>query len=209
MADEKKNKNKPIFTSYVGTFKADSFSVDENGVASAVLETPGGDKVVKGHKTSNKDHAETLKNAVDTGGEQIIRGALLPGGKDGHYLAINSVGPEQIAGVVNNVQKSNFEPGSEKMAYVNAFVQVEKGEHKIGQPIKAFGDDAMALKDLKDGDRLEVPARFTHDLQTDKDGNEMTDADGKKQWNDFYLVTGPGKFEPGADKTAEADAPSP
>ena len=194
MADEKQDKT--IFTSYVGTFKADSFSVDDNGVASAVLETArSGEKVVKGYK----DRVEILKNAVAAGGEQIINGSLLGGGANPH-LSITRTGPEQITGAVSKVRDSFDTEG--KQPFVRAFMRIEVGDDKkVGKEVKAFGDDALALKGLKDGDRLSVPARQTQDKVTDKDGNE--------KWESIYLVTGPGKIEPGVEKAADAEAPTP
>lgn len=192
MPEEKKNSNRNLHTSYVGTFKADSFKVDEKGVASAILETPGGEKPVKGYN----DNAKTLEDAVKAGGEQIVRGTLLGGGKNPH-LGIYATGPEQIAGVVSNV-RDNFASYEKdgKQPYINAFVGIERGENKIFRPVTAYGDDALALKGIKEGDRLDVPARVTH---------EAREKDGDKKWGEVYRVTGAGTFEPAAEKAKEAD----
>lgn len=204
MADENKDtggKNRNIHTSYVGTFDADSFAVDDKGVASATLKTAGGDdKVVKGYN----DNAKTLEDAVKAGGEQIVRGTMLGGGKNPH-MGIYATGPEQIAGVAKKI-RHNFDTyeAEGKQPYVNAFVGVERGENgdtKIHRPVTAFGDDALSLKGIEEGDRLSVPARVTHEQRDGKDG---------KQWQEIYRVTGEGSFEkaPAKDKEEE-ETPNP
>jgi hypothetical protein len=197
MADEKKTNSKNIHTSYVGTFKADSFEVGENGVATAVLETPGADgavseKVIKGYN----DNAKTLEDAVKAGGEVIVRGTLLGGGKNPH-MGIYATGPEQIAGVVAGKVRSNLDSyeAEGKQPYVNAFVLVERGEHKIGTPVTAFGDDALALAGIEEGGRIEVPARATQEKRGD-------------DWTSIYRVTGAGTVEPAPEKEAD-ETPAP
>jgi len=193
---DKKSTNKNIHTSYVGTFKADSFAVDEKGVASATLETPGGDKVVKGYN----DNAKTLEDAVKAGGEMIVRGTLLGGNKNPH-MGIYATGPEQIAGVVSKV-RDNFDSfeADGKQPYVNAWVGVERGDNKIFRAVAAYGDDALALKGVKEGDRLDVPARTTH---------EKREVKGEEKWVEMYRVTGAGTFEPAPEKAADEETPAP
>ena len=200
MADDKKDKkskNKNIHTSYVGTFKADSYKVDDKGVASATFVTAGAEgatseKAVKGYN----DNAKTLKDAVEAGGEQIIRGTLLGGGKNPH-MGIYATGPEQIAGVVSKL-RDNFDSYEKdgKQPYVNAWVGVERGESKIFRAVAAFGDDALALKGIAEGDRMDVPARATHEKRT---------VDGADKWVEMYRVAGAGTFAPVAEKSKEAD----
>lgn len=197
MADAKtggKSKNNNIHTSYVGTFKEGSFKV-EDGVASAVLETAGGEKTIKGYK----DNAKTLEDAVNAGGEIIVRGTLLGGGKNPH-MGIYATGPEQIAGVVSKV-RDNFDSfeADGKTPYVNAWVGVERGDAKIFRAVVAYGDDALALKGIEEGGRIDVPARTTH---------EQRGAEGEKKWVEMYRVTGAGTVEPAPEKEAE-ESPAP
>lgn len=193
MADEDKKKTKNIHTSYVGTFKADSLKT-EDGVVSAILVVAGKDgatveKAIKGYNA----HAQTLTDAVAAGGEMIVRGTLLASGK---HLAIYGTGAEQIAGVVSNV-RSNLDTyeAAGKVPYVNAFVLVERGEHKIGAPITAYGDDALALKGMEKGDRIDMPARQTQEQQGDK-------------WVAVYRCEGAATFEKAPVKEAD-ETPAP
>jgi hypothetical protein len=193
MADDKKTKNTNIHTSYVGTFKADSYAVDDKGVASATLVIPGQDgktteKAVKGYN----DNVKTLDDAVKAGGEMIIRGTLLGGNKSPH-MAIYATGPENLVGKVSKVQ-DNFETFEKdgKQPYANLWVGLERGEATIFRAVVAYGDDALALKGVAEGDRLEVPARGTHEQR-------------KEKWVNLYRVTGAGTFEPAAEKSKEAD----
>lgn len=200
MADDKKDKkskNKNIHTSYVGTFKADSFKVDDKGVASATFVTAGPDgatseKAVKGYN----DNAKTLEDAVNAGGEQIIRGTLLGGGKNPH-MGIYATGPEQIVGVATKV-RHNFDSYEKdgKQPYVNAWVGVERGDSKIFRAVAAFGDDALALKGIEEGAKIDVPGRATH---------EKRDIKGEEKWVEMYRVAGAGKFEPAAEKSKDAE----
>jgi len=193
MADEKKSASKNIHTSYVGTFKADSVETAENGTVTAVLETPGGDKVVKGYK----DNAKTLTDAVEAGGEVIVRGTLLGGAGANKHMGIYATGPEQISGVIAGKVRSNLDTYEEdgKQPYINAFVLVERGEHKIGTPVTAYGDDALALAGLEEGGRIDVPARPTQEQRGDK-------------WQSIFRVTGAGTVEPAPAKEAD-ETPAP
>lgn len=201
MADEKKAKksgNKNIHTSYVGTFKADSYAVDDKGVASAVLETAGGEKTIKGYN----DNAKTLEDAVKAGGETIVRGTLLAQGGDKAHMGVYATGPEQITGLVSKV-RDNFDTFEKdgKQPYVNAWVGVERGDAKIFRAVAAYGDDALALKGIAEGNRLDVPARGTHEKRT---------VGGEDKWVEMYRVTGAGSFEVVAEKAAEnEETPTP
>ena len=190
--DGKPNKN--IHTSYEGTFKPGSFSIDGNGVASAVLETRGGEKTVKGYN----DNAKTLEDAVKAGGEIILRGTLL-GGSTNPHMGVYATGPERIIGVVNKV-RDNFASHRDegKRPYINAWVGVERGDHRIFRAVVAYGDDALALKDMKEGDRLDAPARAVH---------EKREVNGKERWVEMYRVTGIGTFEPAAERVVEDEGP--
>ena len=181
--DGKGDKSKIIHTSYVGTFRADSFSVDEKGVASAILDTRGGEKLVKGYN----DHAGTLEDAVRAGGETIVRGALLGGAVNPH-LGIYGTGPERVAGVVGRI-RHNFDTYSRdcKQPYLSAWVGVERGGTRIFRAVTAFGDEALALKGMAEGDRLAVPARATLDRR---------EVNGAEKWVQTFRVTGIGSFEP-------------
>ncbi len=192
--DSKPNRN--IHTSYVGTFKVDSFSIDENGVASAVLETRTGEKVVKGYN----DNAKTLEDAAKSDGEIIVRGVLLGGSKNPH-MGVYATGPERITGVVNKV-RDNFSSCEEdgRQPYLNAWVGVERGGHRIFRAVVAFGNDALALKDMKEGDRLNAPGRAVH---------EKREVNGEEKWVEMYRITGVGTFEPADELVVEADDPPP
>lgn len=181
--DGRGGKPKIIHTSYVGTFRADSFSIDEKGVASAILETRGGEKLVKGYN----DHAGTLEDAVGAGGETIVRGALLGGARNPH-LGIYGTGPERVAGVVGRISH-NFDSYARdgKQPYFSAWVGVERGDARIFRAVSAFGDEALALKGVAEGDRLAVPARPTFEKRM---------VNGAENWVQTFRVVGIGSFEP-------------
>lgn len=193
MSDDQKKSDRPnIHTSYVGEFKADSLKI-EGGVASATFVDKGGaERVVKGYN----DNAKLLEEAVAAGGEQIIRGSLLGGNKNPH-MGIYGVGPDQVCGVVSHV-RDNFDSFEKdgKQPYIDMFVKFERGEHTIGRPIKAYGDDALALEGLKDGDTIDVPARPTQEQRGKGD---------EKTWQSVMRITGPGTFERAAEKDTAPD----
>ena len=191
--DGRGGKPKIIHTSHVGTFRTDSFSVDEKGVASAILETRGGEKLVKGYN----DHARTLEDAVRAGGETIVRGALLGGSRNPH-MGIYGTGPERVAGVVGRI-RHNFDSYARdgKQPYLSAWVGVERGDARIFRAVAAFGDEALALKGIAEGDRLAVPARATL---------EKREVNGAEKWVQTYRVAGIGSFEPAP---RSEDAPEP
>lgn len=191
MADEQK-KNKNIHTSYVGSFKEGSFEKIDDKSATAIFVTAGGqEKVVKGYN----DNVATLEAAVAEKGEIIIRGTML-GGKANSHMGIYAVGPERIAGVVSKA-RDNFETYEKdgKQAYANLWVGVERGEKKIFRAVTAYGDDALALKGVEEGSRIETDARVTHE----KRGEE---------WQEVYVVTGNASFE-AAPAKEEEEAPAP
>lgn len=199
MADKTDDKKKPnIHSSYKGEFKADSLAV-KDGVASATFASASGQDIqVKGYNANVK----TLEDAVAAGGEQIIRGTLL-GGKDNKHVGIYGIGPEQISGAVANV-RHNFDSYEKdgKLPFVSMFVMVERGEHKIGRPVSAFGDNALTFKGVAVGDKMSAPARQTHESRNvaDKDSDEKS-----KKWVSTFSVEGPGTFEAAPAKNKEAD----
>lgn len=199
---EKTEKRKNIHTSYVGEFKADSLEVKDNVASATFVSAGGADVQVKGYNS----HSQTLQDAVAAGGEQIIRGSLL-GGKDNQHMGIYGTGPEQISGVVSNM-KNNFDSYEKdgKQPFVNMFVLVERGEHKIGTPVVAFGDDALALQGMAEGDKMTAPARQTHESRT------VTDKESGKEatkWTPIYRTEGPGTFEAAPKKEKEDSSPEP
>ncbi|MCE6959253.1 hypothetical protein LAZ40_09330 [Cereibacter sphaeroides] len=197
--EEKKTERKTIFTSYVGTFKADTLKI-EDGVASVALAAAGASKDIP--VKAYKDHVKDLEAAVKAGGEVIVRGALL-GGRNGTHLAFHGVGPEEITGRVSNV-KSNLDTYEKngKVPFVDLFMLREIGEHKIGTAVRAFGDDALALKGIAAGDVLTAPARQT------RRGYEVDDAEtGEKKtlWAEYMRIEGTPKFEPSKTPVADED----
>ena len=203
MSEQKEKKLANIHTSYVGTFKADSLSV-QDGVASATLVSASETELsVKGYNA----HAETLQNAYAAGGEVILRGSIL-NGKDNKHLAVYGVGPEMVTGKVSNV-RDNFGTyeAEGKMPYMNLFVQKDlPNGSKIGVPVVAYGDDALSLKGIKEGDILEAPGRQTHEQRNLK--NKET-GEPEEKWVSIYRVAGPGRFGPNPEAKKEAEAPEP
>lgn len=210
MSEKTESKKKPnIHTSYVGAFKPDSFKI-EDGVASATFIAAGGNEyAVKGYNA----HAKTLEEAVKAGGEDvIIRGSILGAGNTKH-MAMYGTGPELVTGKVSNV-RDNFDSYEKdgKQPYVNMFVLMERGEHKIGRPLVAYGDEALALKGVSAGDTIEAPARQTHESRevTNKETGEK-----ENSWSEVMRVTGAGTFKPAepapedSKKQAEPEENSP
>ena len=200
MADAPKKNDNLIYTSSVGKFKADSYKESTDGkgktVASAILilTGTGKEKVVKGHN----DNVRVLNDAVKAGGEIIVWGVIL-GGKENTYLAIHGTGPKQLIGIVSNV-RHNFDSYEKngKNAFVDAFVVAEAGDKKFGTPFKAFGNDALALKGVRNGDRINVPARQSNE--------ERKPQDGDSKWVGIYLTVGAGTFTP-ASKNSDSNSP--
>ena len=194
MSENRKTKN--IFTSYVGTFEPDSLSVNENGTVSAVLNTGGGERQVKGYGSNN---AEKLKQAYAKGGETILSGNLMARNSENAHLSVTALGPRQVRGVATRVS-TNFDTFEEqgKKPYVNAWVAVEEGGGKVSwNGLSVYGDNALALRGMKAGDTVDVPARRTHKKKTVK---------GEEKWDSYYLATGEGFFEPSPENRVEAEA---
>lgn len=194
--DEKKEpKGRDIHTSYKGTFKADSLDVEDK-VASAIITTHDGKDIsVKGYN----DHIDTLKQAVEAGGEIILRGKLL-GSADKLHLAIYGTGPEHVTGVVKN-PRDNFDSYEKdgKQPFVDLFVGVEKEDNTIWRSMTFFGDDALALKGkVTEGDRVELDVRPSQRKVGDN-------------WKPVYVPEGPVTVHPQAEAEANAenDAPQP
>ena len=186
-----KANRKNIHTSYAGTFKPGSLSV-ENGVASAIL-VAAGNAAVELPVNGYKDNCKTLCDAVEAGGEVILRGTVLGSfGKGTKHLAVYGVGAEDVTGKVTNVRQ-NLDTCAEtgKVPYVNAFVVREINGKRVAMGLQAYGDVALSLKGIASGDTISIPARQTHEQRQApaKDGGEA-----KTRWESVLLATGPGKL---------------
>lgn len=210
--EEKKTESRDIHTSYKGTFKEGTLEVGKtkNGkdfasVTMIVAGKTGYEAVVKGY---NK-HVETLKSAVEAGGEQILRGQIL-NDKDGSHLAVYAVGPENVTGRIHNIRTSVGK--ADKVPFVAGyfvFDKPEEGNRRPSREIHAYGDAAVALAEVTPDHVVSVPVRGSRAEKTGRDGTPIKDESGKSTYEDILVVEGIAQVEHSPRKVAEADAPTP
>jgi hypothetical protein len=210
MAEEKKAPRKNLHTSYKGSFKADSLEVgkNQNGTecATATFVLNGKSEkevVVKGY---NK-HIDTLKAAVEAGGEQILRGQLLSD-KEGVHMSIYATGPEMVTGRLHNVRTSVGTEGKEPFT-VGYFVheKPEEGNRRPSSEIRAYGDDAVALAEATEDHIVTIAARGGFSAKTDKDGNAVTNENGKQVFDQIMLAEGAPELTLSPREKEKTDAP--
>ena len=185
--------------SYVGSFKPDSFSIN-GGIASAILVIRGNngpvEKTIKGYNKYCKILQDAFKHS---GTDNVVLNGVLPRGYKNPYLAFHSAGAHLKTGIVSHIS-NNFKTCEEngKTPWLNAIFKDELESGKTYYRVfNAFGDDALSLKDLKDGDRLQVPARATINKDTDRKS-------GKKEWRSELTAYGAGIIV-AAEKTVQSD----
>ena len=192
------DENNNITTSYYGTFEPDSFSTNEAGVASAILQCPRqyGEMIDKHVVKGYNDHAETLKKAYDEAGDKpvILEGTLL-GGQVNPHMGVFRIGPQNIKGTVESVK------------IVATVVQEFESGKTYTSEATFRGDDVDAVRNIQEGDQITFPGRKSHSRSNS----------GK--WYSNLIACGKAEIAPVAandndpdknvDKNSEADNPSP
>ena len=184
------DENNNITTSYYGTFKPDSFSTNETGVTTAILQSTRQDgetideHVVKGYN----DNAEKLRNAYEEAGSKpVILGGTLLGGRVNPHMGVHRFGPEVIKGTVKS------------MKIVASVVQEFESGKTYTSETTFRGDDIDSARNIQEGDQITFPARRT---QTKGNSGE---------WYSSLIACGEVMLQPAAanDNDAGADSPSP
>lgn len=163
MADtEGKKKRDDIWGSVEGVVQKDSLVKDDKGVAAVVLGNNGASLKIKGY---GEKFSAMVEAAADSGQPVIFRGHILGSGKNNSvHLSIKTEGPAELKGEISHVRRS----GEGKQPYVNFFLLNEVTskdgkEWKIGTGVSVYGDEAVKLDALKDGDRVSLQGRETKD----------------------------------------------
>lgn len=148
-----KAKSQDIYTGYAGKFDAATLQTDlktkaDKPYARAVLVVSDDKKVSVTAFTLAA--IEELKKAVATDAPGIVQGYL---GDAPGYLTLHKVGASPYVGELASVRSGVSEKG---VPYFNAILKadIEGRDKPLNLIAKAFGDDAKALAELKDGDKI-------------------------------------------------------
>jgi hypothetical protein len=144
--DTKAEKKNDIYVGYAGKFDAASFEEKktkaDKPMATAVLVVAEGKKVHV--STFSADGIAALKDAANSGAEQIVQGYLsdAPG-----YMNLHKFGATSYEGELRNPQSGVSEGG---VAWFDAILMAKINDKTIPLKVKAFGDAATALSGAND-----------------------------------------------------------
>lgn len=153
---------KEVWGSAQGVIKKGSLVRDAEGISAIII----GEHEDELRITGSEDRFSAIIEAAAERGEPVIlQGHLLGSRANGTaHLAVRIGGPIELTGVISDVRRSR-EGGPPHVGFwlMREISSAEGKTHFIGTGVNVYGDDAMSLLGLREGDRVAVQARHGTD----------------------------------------------